>query len=261
MIDVYGIGVIPNGTDNNLLFLATHNGLFKKSYNNNSSSSSSRWMQVGNDKSDLMGFVINPDIQEKLYSSGHPQTGGNSGYRISNDYGVTWKKVSDVTTLTPIDFHTMAVGSNPNIMYGASGMGDKVYFSLDEGTNWNAVNTPNGVRVVTLAVNQTDSNNIYASTTNGIFSSTDQGKNWQKINNEFFNQTDTMVTGIEISPDGKTIFAFVAPPPNSSNGEAQGYTIKSTDGAKTGAKNDGQINGVQFVSKFAIHNDGKIMLH
>ncbi len=72
-MDAYGIGVIPNGTDNNLLFLAIHNGLFKKSYNNNSSSSSSRWMQLGNDKSDLMGFVINPDIQEELYSSGHPQ--------------------------------------------------------------------------------------------------------------------------------------------------------------------------------------------
>ncbi len=78
----------------------------------------------------------------------------NLGFRISNDYGVTWEKVSDVTTPSPIDFHTMAVGSNPNIMYGASGMGDKVYFSLDEGTNWNAVNPPNGVRVVTLAVNQ-----------------------------------------------------------------------------------------------------------
>ncbi len=60
-------------------------------------------MQVGNDKSDLMGFVINPDIQEKLHTSGHPQTGGNSGFRISNDYGVTWKKVSDVTPI-PIDF-------------------------------------------------------------------------------------------------------------------------------------------------------------
>ncbi len=135
--------------------------------------------------------------------------------------------------------------------------GNKVYFSLDEGTNWNAVNTPNGVRVVTLAVNKTDSNNIYASTTNGIFSSTDQGKNWQKINNEFFNQTDTMVTGIEISPDGKTIFVFVAPPPNPSNGEAQGYIIKSTDGANTWAKTEGQINGVQFVSKFAFDNGGK----
>lgn len=32
-----------------------------------------------------------------------------------------------------------------------------------------------------------------------------------------------MVTGREISHDGKTIFAFVAPPPNQSNGEAQGY--------------------------------------
>lgn len=41
-MDVHGIGVISNGTDNNLLLLATHDGLFKKSNNDNNSSSLTR---------------------------------------------------------------------------------------------------------------------------------------------------------------------------------------------------------------------------
>ena len=256
-MDIHGIGIISTGMNNDSLYVATHNGLFKKTDNNDNNSS--QWVPVGNDKSDLMGFVINPTSQEKMYSSGHPQTGGNLGFRISSDYGVTWEKVSDVTSPNPIDFHTMAVGSNPNVIYGASGMGDKIYLSLDEGITWSTVNPPSGERVVTLAVNQTNSNNIYASTTNGIFSSNDQGKSWQKTNNELFNRKDTMVTGIEIFSDGKTIFAFVAPPsPNSNTGEAQGYIIKSIDGAKTWTKTEGQISGTQFVSKFVFDNDGKI---
>lgn len=294
-MDVHGIGLLPtdNGVNamnnndisnnNNSLYLATHHGLFKKdvgdsiatssninsstsssSNNNSNGSGGSGWMQVGNDKSDLMGFAINPAAikQGIMYSSGHPPTGGNLGFRISEDYGVTWQKVSDVTMPTPIDFHTMTVGNNPEIIYAASGRGDNIFISSDGGKNWSiATSSPNGQQVITLAANQSNSNIVYAATTGGLFTSTDQGKNWQKINSELFesgnsNSTNTMVTGIEISPDGKTAYAFVAP--NQDDGNKSGYIIKSTDGAKTWTKTDGQINGAVFVSKFAFGNDGEI---
>nr|MBA3750593.1 hypothetical protein [Nitrosopumilus sp.] len=92
-MDIHGIGMFPIGEDDGSLYLATHDGLFKKNKGNNSSG----WVGVGSDKSDLMGFTINPNKEGIMYSSGHPQTGGNLGFRISNDYGVTWQKVSDVT--------------------------------------------------------------------------------------------------------------------------------------------------------------------
>lgn len=256
-MDVHGVGIYPTeiGDNFNSLYLATHNGLFKKDIRNNSSDKSV-WVEVGNDKSDLMGFTIDPSNKGIMYSSGHPQTGGNLGFRISNDYGVTWQKVSDVTAPTPIDFHTMTIGNNPEIIYAASGMGDNIFISTDGGKNWTITSPPDGQQVITLAANKSNSNILYAATTNGLFSSIDQGKNWQEINNEVVSDNDTMVTGIEISSDGKTVYAFAVP--NQPDGTGNGYIIKSADGAKSWTKTDGQIPGAQFVSKFAFDSNGEI---
>ena len=170
--------------------------MFKKDVGNDTSSNTTTgggWIEVGKDKSDFMGFTINPTNQGVMYSSGHPQTGGNLGFRISENYGKTWQKVSDVTILTPIDFHTMTVGNNPEIIYAASGMGDN------------------------------------------IFISTDEGKNWQEINNELISSdNDTMITGIDISSDGKIVYAFAVP--NSTSETVNGHIVKSTDGGKTWVK-------------------------
>jgi photosystem II stability/assembly factor-like uncharacterized protein len=258
-MDIHGVAVsasAENGNNNDSLYLATHNGLFKKDLATNTSD----WTQVGNDKSDLMGFTIDPSNNGGvMYSSGHPQTGGNLGFRISNDSGVTWQKVSDVTSPTPIDFHTMTVGNYPEIIYAASGRGDNIFISTDEGKNWTITSPPNGQQVITLAVNQSNSNNVYAATTDGLYSSLNQGNNWQEIEDELIGGNSTMVTGIEISPDGKTAYGFAVPnQPDDTSEEEEGYIIKSTDGAKTWTKTDGQIPGVQFVSKFAFDNDDEV---
>ncbi len=130
------------------------------------------------------------------------------------------------------------------------------FISTDEGKNWTITSPPGGQQVITLAANQSNSNNVYAATTGGLFSSIDQGKNWQKINNELIGGNDTMVTGIEIAPDGKTEYAFVVP--NQLGGTGNGYILKSTDGAKSWTKTDGQIPGAQFVSKFAFDDKGQV---
>ena len=96
-MDVHCVGIYStedsSNNNNNLLYLATHNGLFKKEIGNNSSSSStntSGWIEVGNDKSDLMGFTIDPSTKGVMYSSGHPQTGVASSVYSSNDDGDAW---------------------------------------------------------------------------------------------------------------------------------------------------------------------------
>jgi len=254
-MDVHGVGIYPS-QEGGSIYLATHNGLFKKEIGNNSSNTTFSWIEVGKDKSDFMGFTINPTNQGVMYSSGHPQTGGNLGFRISDDYGETWQKVSDVTIPTPVDFHTMTTGNNPEIIYAASGMGDNVFISTDEGKNWTITSPPGGQQVITLAANQSNSNNVYAATSGGLFSSIDQGKNWQKINNELISDNDTMVTGIDISSDGKIAYAFAVP--NSASQSNSGFIIKSMDGGNTWSKTDGQITGAIFVSKFAFGNNGEV---
>ncbi len=142
-----------------------------------------------------------------MYSSGHPKTGGNLEFRMSPDYGMTWQKVSDVTS-PPIDFHAMTMGNNPETIYGSSGMGDIIYVTPDEGKTWTNVGTPNGERTITLAANQTDSDILYASTTSGLFSSMGQGSNWQKINSELVGE-GAVVSGLETSSNnGKTAYAL-----------------------------------------------------
>ncbi len=70
-MDIHGVGLLTTGKDN-AIYLSTHNGLFKKD-----NGSLSGWVEVGNDKSDLMGFTINPSKEGTIYSSVHPQTAGN----------------------------------------------------------------------------------------------------------------------------------------------------------------------------------------
>ncbi|MEJ7642234.1 MAG: hypothetical protein WKF36_08585, partial [Candidatus Nitrosocosmicus sp.] len=245
-MDIHGVGVFTAGKDHSL-YLATPNGLFKKGNGNLSG-----WLKVGNDKSDLMGFTINPRKEGTMYSSGHPQPGGNLGFRVSTDYGATWQKVSDVTN-PPIDFHAMTMGKNPETIYGSSGMGDIIYKTQNEGKTWTGVSPPNRERTITLEANQTDSKILYTSTASGLFSSVDQGNSWQKINTGLVGD-GAVVTGLGTSSDnGKIAYAFVIP----SQGE-DGYIIKSVDGAKTWAKTDGQINGAKYLGKFAFGENGEV---
>jgi photosystem II stability/assembly factor-like uncharacterized protein len=65
-----------------------------------------------------------------------------------------------------------------------------------------------------------------------------------------------MIAGIEISPDGNTVYAFAVP--NSAGQSESGFIIKSMDGGKTWTKTDGQITGAVFVSKFAFGNNGEV---
>ena len=165
---------------------------------------------------------------------------------------MTWQKVSDVTN-PPIDFHAMTMGNNPETIYGSSGMGDLIYVTQNEGKTWTGVSPPNRERTITLEANQTDCDILYTSTASGLFSSTDQGNNWQKINTVLVG-AGAVVTGFGTSSaNGKIAYAFVIP----SQGE-DGYMIKSTDGAKTWAKTDGQISGSKYLGKFAFGKNGEV---
>jgi photosystem II stability/assembly factor-like uncharacterized protein len=246
--DIHGVGLFSSGEDS-LLYLATHNGLFNKKSDN-----SSGWTQVGSDNSDLMGFVINPAIEGVMYSSGHPSSmNGNLGFRKSTDGGITWQTISPVRNPS-VDFHAMAASpADENLLYGAPGGGDSLYVTHDEGKTWTTVEVPPG-QIISLAAHLRDSNFVYAGTTFGLFFSSEQGKNWQKIGSEYV-QGSSSVTGLGFAAeDGRnTLYAFVIP-----ESDDDGYIVKSTDGAKTWTKTSGQIPGAKAAWKFSFSRTGEV---
>lgn len=231
--DIHGVGVY-----NETLYLATHNGLFKKA--------NSGWEPVGNDRSDLMGFVVSPAREDVMYSSGHPPTGGNLGFRKSTDGGQTWQTISPVTSPMPVDFHAMdASAVDQNLIYGSPGSGNDVYITHDEGKTWERLSPP--ARVISLAAHPSDANIVYAGTTEGLFVSSDQGKSWNRVNADLL---EGVVTGLGFS--GNTSYAYVAP----AHG-GDGYIVKSSDSGQTWSKTDGQIPGAKGAWKFSQGANGE----
>jgi len=235
--DVHGVGAFTVGNDDSL-YLATHQGLFKKNLD-------SGWIPVGSDRSDLMGFSIG-NKEGVMYSSGHPPSmGGNLGFRKSTDSGVTWQTISPVTN-PPVDFHAMTASrADENVLYGSPGGGTSLYMTTDEGRTWNTLSIPD--RIISLAAHPSDRNIVFAGTVSGLFSSNNQGKDWNLINTELLNGA---VIGVGFV-DENTVYAFVAPQ------QGNEYIVKSTDGGNTWAKT-GQISGVKAVFNFASGRAGEV---
>ncbi len=251
--DIHGVGIFntdSNTNNDNSIYLATHNGLYNKKQN-------SSWVKVGNDKSDLMGFVVNPTKEGVMYSSGHPVTGGNLGFRMSTDSGNTWQTISSVTD-NPIDFHAMSISPvNNNILYGSPGGGYALFITKDEGKTWSAI-TSIPSQIISIAADPLDSNGVYIGTDSGLYYSNDQGNNWKKIESELIG--DAVVTGLGFNQNNE-LFAYVMP--NSKDGSRNndnqnGYIIKSNESSKNWIKTDGQIPDVKAAWKFASGQNGEI---
>ena len=251
--DIHGVGLFNTegrSNDNgNSIYLATHNGLYNKNQN-------SSWVKVGSDKSDLMGFVIDPKKEGVMYSSGHPVNGGNLGFRISTDSGKTWQTISSVTD-NPIDFHAMSISPvNNDILYGSPGGGYALFITKDEGKTWSAITTIPS-QIVSIAANPLDANGVYIGTGSGMFYSNDQGKNWKKTESEVIG--DSVVSGLGYNQNNE-LYAYVMPntePVNNNNNE-NGYIIKSDESGNNWTKTNGQIPNVKAAWKFALGPNGEI---
>ena len=236
-MDVHGVGMFLSGTDDTL-YLATHNGLFKKGLDG--------WKLVGNDRSDLMGFSISSK-EGTMYSSGHPSAmNGNLGFRVSTDNGNSWTMISKVKE-TPVDFHAMTASKAQNgLVYGSPGGGSELFVTLDEGTSWKLLTPPD--RIVSLAADPLNPDTVYAGTVSGLYVSDDKGQQWQKINPNL--ETGT-ITGIGFALDGKTMYVF-------SSLDGNGVIYKSITGGEIMVKTQGQITNTGAVFNFAPGRNGEV---
>jgi photosystem II stability/assembly factor-like uncharacterized protein len=139
------------------------------------------------------------------------------GFFYSNDGGITWNQsqTGPTATVSRIVENT----SNPNTLFSAvRGLG--VYRSYDGGINWSAVA---GGNFRDIKYHPTDTNILYAATSNAFFKSTNGGLNWTLISST----SHSRIT-IGVSPNApNTVYLFT------SNGSGFGAIYKSTNSGST----------------------------
>jgi photosystem II stability/assembly factor-like uncharacterized protein len=133
--------------------------------------------------------------------------GGRLTVYIGAASGGVWKSVNGGTTYKPVfdKQHIQSIGAvtidpqNPKTVWVGTGeawtrnsvsIGDGVYKSTDGGQNWTNVGLPNSERIAKIAVDPTDSSNVYVcvpgrlwsdSDERGVYRTTDGGKSWTKV--------------------------------------------------------------------------------
>lgn len=184
-------GIAFARTGSAALMIATHHGLYAV----DKDGSVLRVSPV----QDFMGFSPDPANELGLYASGHPATGGNSGFLRSSDGGSTWTQLSPGVD-GPVDFHQMDVsGADPKVIYGSFG---QIQVSRDGGTNWEiADDAPE--RLIALAASSLKAERLYAATENGILVSEDGAASWAPL--AFAGE---VVSTVQTGPDN-ALYAFV----------------------------------------------------
>lgn len=208
--DIHGLEVDINDPDR--LYLPNHQGLYVQEADGVITKQS----EISDD---LMSFAIHPTDENVLFASGHPRSGGNFGLIKSVDGGATWQDVSEGLN-GPVDFHTMAVDSeNGDHIFGY--YAGALQRTLEGGESWEYLN--NAPDQIIQLSNGNKQGQLYASTTNGLYVSNDQGNTWELA--AFEGET---VIAIEVNPVSGQMIA---------NTNAQGLVMSSDDG-KTWYKSD-----------------------
>lgn len=170
---VHGLAINLNNSA--IAYIATHHGLLQRSENG-------QWFWMGKERADYMGFTADPTSPNRFYSSGHPPTGGNLGFQISNTQGEKWQQIS----MPGVDFHSLAIApSNPQVFYGYPASGAQgLRTSTDGGKTWTQPRTVGLAEApFSLVVDPSNSQRVFATTRAGLYESTDSGNNWTLVSN------------------------------------------------------------------------------
>lgn len=176
---IHGIGVNPSNPD--VVYVATHHGIIIRS-------PEGEWLQLGEDRSDLMGFAMHPEDQMLLYRSGHPgpghDTGGshNLGFEVSADGGASWQ----LRSMAGVDFHSLAIApGDPDVFYGLATSGQRGLFKSEDGGNTWTPLAANGLGAAPFkfAIAPQNSDHVFATTQAGLFESIDGGETWTLLSN------------------------------------------------------------------------------
>lgn len=230
---IHGLGY---DSQNQRLFVATHYGLFVWK--------EGKLFQLGKNRDDFMGFSLHPSNPNIIYTSGHPEKGGNMGVMKSEDSGASFKRIFGGLEGKTVDFHSMTISpANPLILLG-SFIG-RLYRSKDGGKSWQFA-LGRGLPehgfcwgAPCLSADSKDAKVVYAGAPNGLLISHDFGENWIPLNSEL-----GAVAGAGVDPsDSKRLFAFT---------QKFGLAASRDGGKDWQARNNGiKLSRQEFVFAFA----------
>ena len=181
-------------------------------------------------------------------------TGG--GVWKTDDYGISWKNVSDGYFPTPSIGAISVAPTNPDVVYvgtGSDGMrsnvitGKGMFKSTNAGKKWEFIGLKETGHIGAVEVHPTNPDIVYVAAigqafgTNeerGIFRTRDGGKNWEKI---LYHSDSIGFSDLEFAPDDpNTIYAGSwrgeRKPWTIISGSKEGGVYKSTDGGDTWKK-------------------------
>jgi len=214
---VHGMAVDPR--DPRVLYVATHGGLIRVT-------DGKRWVYVGDDRSDLMGFTMPADGSGAIFVSGHPDLRSGRpnpmGVLVSRDGGRAWRAVA---LEGAADMHAMTFSRPENALYSWNVMGKEpgLYRVGVEGGKATRPEARGLQHVHALAAHPTEKGRLLAGTNQGLLSSTDGGAMWHRVPGALFGLP---VTAIAYHPtDGSRVYAY--------GFKASLGFVRSTDGGKT----------------------------
>ena len=147
---------------------------------------------------------------------------GASGAGVwkTEDYGTTWKNVTDGYFSTPSIGAIEIAHNDPNIIYvgtGSDGLrsnvisGKGVYKSIDAGKTWDHIGLKNAGQIGAVEINPTDHNTVWvaaignafrSNSERGMYKTTDGGKNWEKV---LFISDEVGFSDLELLPGNPNI--------------------------------------------------------
>lgn len=174
-----------------------------------------------------MSFVTDPQDSQRFYGSGHPPTGGNLGFIVSENKGQNWK----LQSLPGVDFHAMAIApSDSNLIYGwiTSGKQGEQGFhrSSDRGKTWEKLPASGLDRhPFGLSVDPLKSDRLFATTFQGLYKSEDGGQTWQILPDT--QQQPIAALAIVSENNQSVLYGFAV------LSETSGQFFRSTDAGET----------------------------
>jgi len=134
-------------------------------------------------------LAINPNDSMVIYGAAAAMFSGNDGGVIrSTDGGYTWEIISeDYFPNTPVN--TLAMDpQNPDTLYAGIGaffrheVAGGIWKSIDGGESWEDISNGLPVRcVMSIIINPTNPQTLYAAIGKEVYRSTDGGDSWQKL--------------------------------------------------------------------------------